>query len=77
MTPEGEPGLNYLCRGFRQFFTHCRPFFLEVIEFARAREERENKTGRNDPCPCGSGLKYKKCCLQKKQKTGDRRQKTE
>src|ERR1700674_1444398 len=21
--------------------------------------------GRNDPCPCGSGLKYKKCCLQK------------
>ena len=21
-----------------------------------------NKTGRNDPCPCGSGLKYKKCC---------------
>ncbi|MFC1840276.1 type I methionyl aminopeptidase [Thermodesulfobacteriota bacterium] len=23
------------------------------------------KTGRNDPCPCGSGLKYKKCCLTK------------
>ncbi len=23
------------------------------------------KTGRNDPCPCGSGLKYKKCCLMK------------
>jgi hypothetical protein len=22
------------------------------------------KTGRNDPCPCGSGRKYKKCCLQ-------------
>lgn len=22
------------------------------------------KTGRNDPCPCGSGKKYKKCCLQ-------------
>jgi uncharacterized protein YecA (UPF0149 family) len=21
--------------------------------------------GRNDPCPCGSGLKYKKCCLSK------------
>jgi uncharacterized protein len=21
-------------------------------------------TGRNDPCPCGSGKKYKKCCLQ-------------
>lgn len=23
----------------------------------------ENKTGRNDPCPCGSGKKYQKCCL--------------
>lgn len=22
-----------------------------------------SKTGRNDPCPCGSGKKYKKCCL--------------
>ena len=21
------------------------------------------KIGRNDPCPCGSGLKYKKCCI--------------
>ncbi len=24
-----------------------------------------NKIGRNDPCPCGSGLKYKNCCLRK------------
>jgi hypothetical protein len=23
------------------------------------------KTGRNDPCPCGSGKKFKKCCLRK------------
>ena len=22
----------------------------------------ENKIGRNEPCPCGSGKKYKKCC---------------
>lgn len=28
-----------------------------------------NKTaGRNDPCPCGSGKKYKQCCLLKQQK---------
>jgi hypothetical protein len=26
---------------------------------------RESKIGRNDPCPCGSGLKYKKCCMGK------------
>jgi uncharacterized protein len=25
------------------------------------------KTGRNDPCPCGSGKKYKNCCLQTEQ----------
>lgn len=25
--------------------------------------EKEVKIGRNDPCPCGSGKKYKKCCL--------------
>jgi SEC-C motif len=23
----------------------------------------ENQVGRNDPCPCGSGLKYKRCCM--------------
>jgi len=26
-----------------------------------------NKPGRNDPCPCGSGQKYKRCCLAKDQ----------
>ncbi len=26
---------------------------------------RKNKTGRNQPCPCGSGIKYKKCCYGK------------
>jgi len=25
----------------------------------------ENKIGRNEPCPCGSGKKYKKCCIDK------------
>lgn len=27
--------------------------------------EEEKKTGRNDPCPCGSGKKYKNCCMRK------------
>jgi tetratricopeptide (TPR) repeat protein len=26
---------------------------------------KKMKIGRNDPCPCGSGKKYKKCCLSK------------
>ncbi|MCK4540319.1 preprotein translocase subunit SecA [Candidatus Parcubacteria bacterium] len=29
---------------------------------AKARDESGKKVGRNDPCPCGSGKKYKKCC---------------
>ena len=27
------------------------------------RKKKKRKTGRNEPCPCGSGKKYKKCCL--------------
>jgi len=28
-------------------------------------KHKPEKVGRNDPCPCGSGLKYKRCCLNK------------
>lgn len=31
---------------------------------APAPQLARNKTGRNEPCPCGSGKKYKKCCAQ-------------
>jgi serine-type anaerobic sulfatase-maturating enzyme len=77
-TPEGEAGLNYLCAGFKGFFTHCRPF-LEELSALRNKETIQKQTpprpaarpktppriGRNDPCPCGSGRKYKKCCMGK------------
>ena len=32
----------------------------QVIE-SKPRNDEGNKVGRNDPCPCGSGKKYKKC----------------
>lgn len=35
---------------------------FEVIEIAGIYKA---KTQRNDKCPCGSGKKYKKCCLPK------------
>ncbi|HEX6896357.1 MAG TPA: SEC-C metal-binding domain-containing protein [Bryobacteraceae bacterium] len=43
---------------------HKPVFFTEETD--EVEEETEpaiaSKTGRNDPCPCGSGKKYKKCC---------------
>ncbi len=37
---------------------------LEIVkEYKKSRTVHvEKKPGRNDPCPCGSGKKYKKCC---------------
>lgn len=41
-----------------------RPLPDKPFEFKTFKKE---KIGRNDPCPCGSGKKYKKCCLDKDQ----------
>jgi uncharacterized protein len=81
-TPDGEPGLNYLCAGYKMFFHHidlCMRFMAAELAAQRApanvmrwvaeedARERQGKTGRvkigrNGPCPCGSGRKFKQCC---------------
>jgi len=37
----------------------------ERLRFTRIQKAKqiEHKIGRNDYCPCGSGKKYKRCCL--------------
>jgi uncharacterized protein len=61
-TPDGEPGLNYLCAGLKRFFLHSRAPLARMVQAAREQSAAPAIAGRNDPCPCGSGRKYKKCC---------------
>ncbi|MCZ0937028.1 MAG: SPASM domain-containing protein, partial [Caldilineaceae bacterium] len=77
-TPDGEPGLNYLCAGYRAFFNHVRPYMNFMADQLRRQQapanimqylaEEDRKLNarfagakRNDPCPCGSGRKFKQC----------------
>jgi uncharacterized protein len=63
--------LNYFCASFKMFFEHAHPHFKKLAENWKRKHKPPQietaaphppKIGRNDPCPCGSGLKYKKCC---------------
>jgi len=74
-SPDGEPGLNYLCEGYRSFLEHVdEPMKVMAGLLAQGRapsdikgliSAAENETfagvGRNEECPCGSGLKFKRC----------------
>lgn len=35
-----------------------------VKEYRKSVQAVSHKVGRNDPCPCGSGRKYKNCCME-------------
>ncbi len=70
----GEEGLSYLSPGLKMFFEHINHpmqamasllrqgrFAEEAMEVLSEEEAGMAKAGRNDPCPCGSGKKYKRC----------------
>ena len=78
-TPDGEPGLNYLCAGYKLFFNHIdRPMRIMAELLRRGRYADEIKqilaaeemskfrqalaaAQPNDPCPCGSGKRFRQC----------------
>ena len=66
-TPDGEDGLNYLCAGYKAFFTHVDGPMRLMAErlrqggFADEVMALLTNAPRNEPCPCGSGRKAKHC----------------
>lgn len=73
VTSTGESGLNYLFKGWKAFFHHIdfpmklmaglirRGYPASEVMRVIALEEAFAQTGRNEPCPCGSGKKFKRC----------------
>lgn len=78
VSPNGHPGHNYLCAGYKHFFKHITPYmnvWQQLLEsgyppssimqwLANEEPQAVAAVRRNDPCPCGSGRKYKKCCAE-------------
>ena len=49
-------GYPYAVKGIHDFWKHMR----QPVD--HARKPIRKKAGRNEPCPCGSERKYKRCC---------------
>jgi len=70
--------VNHFCEGYRMFYASALPELERIAAHIRRGEApprrgeaaparpsagpADRKVGRNDPCPCGSGRKYKNCC---------------
>ena len=68
---------NHFCEGYKMFFREALGELRRMAEYFRKGEQpplrpakaipaghapADAPVGRNDPCPCGSGRKFKNCC---------------
>jgi uncharacterized protein len=66
----GAPDLEDMAETMREVYPLAMAGYAElgltiqrtILEAELQETPTREKTGRNDPCPCGSGRKYKKCC---------------
>jgi hypothetical protein len=61
LSPDFYESLRARHKKMRAIYAHCRRRNLQSLRAALS----PGAVGRNDPCPCGSGKKYKKCCMGK------------
>lgn len=59
---ESEPEIHHEVSLFRRDKKSRRWFYRDGKTVREPLKRTEPKPGRNDPCSCGSGKKYKKCC---------------
>lgn len=67
-----DRGVSHFCAAYKMFFEHVGAELQNLAVSRRTQREAERQrrarvalvqsVGRNNPCPCGSGLKFKKCC---------------
>lgn len=66
-----ESNPDYFCESYKQLYAYAHERLTVLGEKVRKQLFEQGlqyyykgkKPGRNDPCPCGSGKKYKQCCL--------------
>lgn len=66
--PEEEQNYYNFMRSPLDHFSKENIGYLKSFSYPETKTpkgKKEKKIGRNEPCPCGSGKKYKKCCLRK------------
>jgi uncharacterized protein len=71
LSRDGEPGQNYLCGGLELFFKHTLPAMRAMAQLVQQRRAPaevmaliavdDEKRGPYQPCPCGSGKKFRFC----------------